>query len=103
MLLKTPKDRKLPKHLNMWFHIHLCMANMTLSIPDSVHTEMKNFPEIRWSEIARRAIVERIEMLTEVEKIAKKSKLTRKDAEKFGDMVKKEATKKLVHDHSIRL
>ena len=36
------------------------MANMTLAIPDELHKKMKQMSEIRWSEIARRAIEQRI-------------------------------------------
>ena len=32
------------------------MGNMTLSIPDDMQKEMKSFSEVKWSEIARRAI-----------------------------------------------
>ncbi len=35
------------------------MAHITLSIPDEVYTEMKNHPEIKWSEIARKSIIEK--------------------------------------------
>lgn len=34
------------------------MAHLTLSIPDELYEEMKQHPEIKWSEVARRAIVE---------------------------------------------
>ena len=37
----------------------LCMAHITLSIPDEIYTEMKKHPEIKWSEIARQNIVEK--------------------------------------------
>ncbi len=36
------------------------MANITLAIPDGLHEKMKKMKEIRWSEIARRAIEKRI-------------------------------------------
>jgi len=39
--------------------------NMTLSIPDELHEKMKQMSEIRWSEIARRAIEQRITGLSE--------------------------------------
>ncbi|MEK6887286.1 MAG: hypothetical protein AABW88_05655 [Nanoarchaeota archaeon] len=70
------------------------MANMTLAIPDEIQAEMKRFPEIRWSEVARKAILEKIERLETIEKIARKSKLTKKDIDEFDTMIKKEATKR---------
>ena len=35
------------------------MANMTLSIPDELLVRMRKFNEIKWSEVARRAIEQR--------------------------------------------
>ncbi|WP_010478591.1 hypothetical protein [Thermococcus zilligii] len=34
------------------------MPNITLSVPPELYKKMKEHPEIRWSEVARRAIVE---------------------------------------------
>ncbi len=39
------------------------MPNITLSIPKEVYERMKRYPEVRWSEVARRAIVEYIRRL----------------------------------------
>jgi len=70
------------------------MANMTLSIPEEIHKKMKKFSEIRWSEIARRAIEERINDLEVMNKIASKSKLTKKDVEELSKKIKSSAAKK---------
>lgn len=35
------------------------MAHITLSIPDEIYEEMKKHPEIKWSEVARKSIIER--------------------------------------------
>ena len=32
------------------------MVNMTLAIPDKLHSKMKQYPEIKWTEVARKAI-----------------------------------------------
>lgn len=72
------------------------MGNITLSIPDSVQEDMKLFPEIRWSHVARQAIVSRIETLKMADNLAKKSKLTKKDVQEFGRMIKKNANKRFV-------
>jgi hypothetical protein len=37
------------------------MPNMTLSIPEKLHKKMKEMKDVRWSEIARRAIEKRID------------------------------------------
>jgi hypothetical protein len=72
------------------------MANITLSIPDSVHKEMKNFSEVRWSEVARKAITERIETLKMANKLAAKSKLTPEDVEEFSRKIKSSASKRFM-------
>lgn len=68
------------------------MVNMTLSIPAELQARMKNFSEIRWSEIARRAIEQRINDLEIMNKIASKSKLTKKDAEELSKRIKVRAS-----------
>lgn len=70
------------------------MANMTLAIPDELHKKMKRLSEIRWSEIARQAIEQRINDLETIEKIVKKSKLTKRDAEKIAEKIKKGIAKR---------
>ncbi len=70
------------------------MTNMTLSIPEELHKKMKQMSEVKWSEIARRAIEERINDLEIMNKIASKSKLTKKDVEEIGKKIKRAAAKK---------
>ena len=80
----------------MCFHIYILykMANMTLSIPDELHKKMKKMSDIRWSEIARRAIEERINDLEVMNKIASKSKLTKKDVEEISSKIKRGIAKR---------
>lgn len=54
------------------------MVNITLSVPGDVYERMKLHSEIRWSEVARKAIVERLELAERsrwVEKALKDAKL----------------------------
>ena len=39
------------------------MANITLSIPDEIRKLMKKYPEIKWSEVVRKAIIEYLDRL----------------------------------------
>ena len=39
------------------------MANITLSVPEEVYRRMKRRRDVKWSEVARQAIVERLERL----------------------------------------
>ena len=69
------------------------MANITLSVPENIHKQMKHFSEVKWSEVARKAIIERLEILILAEKLAQKSKLTEKDVEKFSRKIKLSSSK----------
>jgi hypothetical protein len=70
------------------------MVNMTLSISPELHERMKKLSEIRWSEIARRAIEERINDLETMNRIVAKSKLTKKDVEEISDKIKRGISKR---------
>ena len=72
------------------------MVNMTLSLPEGLHEKMKQFNEIKWSEVARRAIEQRIHDLEIMNRIASKSKLTQKDAFELAAKIKKSATQKFL-------
>jgi hypothetical protein len=72
------------------------MGNMTLSIPTDIQDEMKHFSEVRWSEVARKAIIEKIETLKLAESLVGKSKLTRKDVDEFNKKVKSLAGKRFL-------
>ena len=72
------------------------MGNITLSVPDNIHKQMKHFSEVRWSEVARKAILEKLELLQLAEKLAKKSKLTEEDIKTFNKKIKTSATKRFI-------
>lgn len=71
------------------------MPNMTLSIPEDLHNRMKNHSEIRWSEVVRKSITEKIENLEMIEKLTKKNKMTQKDIEKIAEKIDDSVAKKL--------
>jgi hypothetical protein len=71
------------------------MANMTLSIPDELMERMKKFEEIKWSTIARHAFEKRLIEFEQIEKIAFKSKGTKKDAEEIAEKIKSSLAKRL--------
>ena len=76
------------------------MGNMTLSIPNNIHENMRAFSEIRWSEVARKAIVEKLETLNLAERLAKKSKLTKKDVEEFNEKIRGFASKRFLNENN---
>jgi len=63
-----------------------------------LHEKMKQFNDIKWSEVARRAIEQRINDLEIMNKIASKSKLTSNDAEELAKKIKKSATIKFLNN-----
>jgi predicted CopG family antitoxin len=65
------------------------MPNITLSIPDELHKKMKQMSDIRWSEIARRAIEQRMNDLETLNRLASKSKITDKDIEEISKKIKR--------------
>lgn len=71
------------------------MTNITLAIPDELHKKMKQHSEIRWSEVVRKIIAEKVQTLETIEKIASKSKLTKKDVDEISSKINKEVAKKL--------
>jgi len=62
---------------------------MTLSIPDETYRIIKAHREIRWSEIARIAIMDYAEKLDMLNKMASKSRLTEKDVWEFDAKIKR--------------
>jgi len=55
------------------------MPNMTLAIPEELHKIVKKHSEIKWSEIARRAMWEQAEKIEILDKLTSKSNLSKKD------------------------
>lgn len=47
------------------------MANITLSIPQNVRSQMDSYAEIRWSEVARNAILAKMDELRKLELLRK--------------------------------
>ena len=60
------------------------MTNMTLAIPQDLVAVMKKHREIKWSEVARQALLEKAEELKLMDQIVSKSKLTDKEATEIG-------------------
>ena len=71
------------------------MTNMTLAIPHELRERMEAFKEIRWSEVARRAIEKRVEDLEVMDRITVKSKLTKEDIKEISKRINSATAKKL--------
>ena len=70
------------------------MVNMTLALPEELHSKMKRFSEIKWAEVARRAMQEKIADLEEMNKMLVRSKISKKDADRVSENIKRSAAKK---------
>ncbi|MBI2653142.1 hypothetical protein HYX00_06760 [Candidatus Woesearchaeota archaeon] len=66
------------------------MPNVTLSIPEELHEKMKRHSEIRWSEVVRKSISEKIEDLEVMDKLTKRSKLTQADVDAIASKINRE-------------
>lgn len=71
------------------------MTNITLALEEDLHHKMKQHSEIRWSEVVRKSIRQKVEMLEAMDKIASKSKLTKKDVDEISRKIKREAFEEL--------
>ncbi len=60
------------------------MPNMTFSVPDDLHREMRAHADIKWSEVARAALRREVERLHYLDKLLAGSKLTESDAVSLG-------------------
>lgn len=70
------------------------MGNITLSLPEELHKIIKKHNEIRWSEVARRAISKQARKLELMDRLASKSKLTMKDVEEINKKIKQGLSKR---------
>jgi predicted transcriptional regulator len=63
------------------------MPTLTLAVPEDLKKKMDELPEMNWSEIARKAISEKVKEYTLFKSIVAKSKLTEEDALHLGKEV----------------
>lgn len=65
------------------------MTNMTIGIPEDLYERMRKHPEIKWSEVARRAIRKYAERLDALDRLASSSKLKDDAIDDLDHKVKK--------------
>jgi len=64
------------------------VVNVTFAVPEELHEIMRRHPEIKWSEIARKAVWEYARKLELMERIVSESKLSEKDVLELDEKVK---------------
>ncbi len=67
---------------------------MTLAVPDDLHRIMKKHSEIKWSEVARKALWEQARKVELMDEILSHSTLTQEDVDEISELVKKGVAKK---------
>lgn len=70
------------------------MVTMTLAVPNDLKNKMDSFPELNWSEVARQAFKQKISDLEIINRFAKSSRLTEKDAKILGNKVSRGLAKR---------
>ena len=71
------------------------MTNMTLAIPEDLHKVMRKHKEIKWSEVARQAMMNHAQKLDWMDKVLSNSELTEEDAERIGNKMKHDFAKRI--------
>lgn len=70
------------------------MTNMTLALPEDLHSIMRQHQEIKWSEVARKALWEQARKIELMDKLLANSELTEENAQEIGDLIKKSIAQK---------
>jgi len=70
------------------------MAILSVSVPEDLKHKMEILDEVNWSAVARKAFEEKVIQITFLKKIASKSKLTNKDADKISKEINQNIAKK---------
>ncbi len=70
------------------------MPTLSVSVPDGLKRKMNKMEEVNWSAVARRAFEEKVSDIEFVKGLARKSKLTAKDAKEISDSINRSMAKK---------
>jgi len=65
------------------------MPNMTFAVPEELHKEMRRHKDVRWSEVARRALAREINRLHIYDRLLADSRLTETDAVELGRAIRR--------------
>ena len=71
------------------------MPNITLAISEDLHARMRQHSEIRWSEVVRKTITQKIEDLDVMDKLTAKSKLRQRNVDEIASKVDRAVARKL--------
>ena len=69
----------------------MAYAILSVPLPENLKEGMDKHSEIRWVEVARQGIAERLRLLEKMDELISKSDFTAEDALKHGREIKKKA------------
>ena len=64
------------------------MPNLTLTVPADLHRRMKRHPEVKWSEVVRRVLAEKVRDLELMDRLTANSALTPQDVAELDHILK---------------
>lgn len=64
------------------------MPNLTLAVPEELHRKMRAHPEVKWSEVVRRILAQRIRDLERMDVLTRRSQLAARDVDEIDHLVK---------------
>ena len=70
------------------------MATLSVSVPNDLKDKMNKFEEVNWSAVARKAFEEKVKQVDFLEKLAKKSKLTKEGAREISRKISRSMAEK---------
>jgi len=85
---------RLNKGFYLFYLLVLFVVNVTFAVPEELHEIMKRHPEIKWSEIARKAMWEYASKLELMDRLTRESQLSEKDVLELDKKVKAGIAKK---------
>lgn len=65
------------------------MPNMTFALPEELHREIRKHKDVRWAEIARRALAREVNRLNIYDRLLAQSQLTEADAVELGRAIRR--------------
>jgi hypothetical protein len=68
------------------------MPNMTFAVPPELHKEMRRHKDVRWSEIARRALAREVSRLHIYDRLLEDSKFSEEDAVELGRSIRRRSS-----------
>ena len=72
------------------------MATLSVAVPDTLKKKMTQMEEVNWSAVARHAFEQKVTQIEFLQSLAKKSKMTTKNAEEIGTKINKSMAKKFM-------